>query len=60
MSHSSLVLLVLCVACGLASVSADLSGSWELAAKVAASVFGLMLVGSLLIGKRIKFDPILR
>lgn len=48
------------VACGALSVGADLTGTWEVAAKGGAVFFGSLFAISLVMGRRIKFDPVLR
>lgn len=61
MSKSALSFLMLTLAC-VAIVTAGLTGSqfWDLTAKAGIGVFGLLFVASLFVGRRIKFDPVLR
>ena len=61
MSRSALSFLLLTVAC-CAVVAIEATGSqfWLLTAKAGIGIFGLLFVGSLFVGRRIKFDPVLR
>lgn len=60
MSIHTFLSFLLSIALAAMGVCAGLSGGWELVAKGGAVLFGAFFVVSLLIGKRIKFDPVLR
>lgn len=61
MSKFALSFLMLTLAC-CAVVAAGAAGSqlWDLAAKAGIGVFGVLFVASMFVGRRIKFDPVLR
>ncbi|MGA6096733.1 PA3371 family protein [Stutzerimonas marianensis] len=42
------------------SLTMDPSGTWDLALKGGAVLFGILFLASLLVGRKIKFDPVLR
>jgi len=58
MSKFAMSFLVLTLAC--AAVVLTGSGVWLAVAKAGAAIFGLFFFASLLVGRRIKFDPVLR
>ncbi|MFL9814887.1 hypothetical protein D7241_16670 [Stutzerimonas sp. VN223-3] len=60
MSIYAFVFFLLSIACGVLSVGVDLSGAWEIAAKSGAVLFGTLFAASLLVGRRFKFDPVMR
>ncbi len=60
MSIHAFLFLMLCVACSVLGLGLELSESWAALAKIGAVLFGSLFAGSLVIGKRIKFDPVLR
>jgi hypothetical protein len=60
MTIHAFLFLSLCIACSILGLTAEMSDSWATLAKVGAVVFGALFAGSLVIGKRIKFDPVLR
>ena len=60
MSLHAFLFLALCVACSVLGLGVELSEFWATLAKVGAVLFGSLFAGSLVIGKRIKFDPVLR
>ena len=47
-------------ACIAVSITLDPSGIWDVALKSGSGVFGLLFIVSLMLGRRIKFDPVLR
>lgn len=61
MSKSALCFLSLTLICS-AFTFADATSMpfWEMAAKAGIGIFGLLFVASLFVGRRIKFDPVLR
>lgn len=61
MSRYALCFLALTLICGLATFT-DATGLplWETAAKAGTGIFALLFVASLFVGRRIKFDPVLR
>lgn len=52
--------LLLSVVCGALSVSTNLTGFWGALVDGGAVLFGMLFVISLVLGRRIKFDPMLR
>lgn len=60
MSIHAFLFLTLCIACSVVGLGMELSETWATLAKVGAVLFGSLFAGSLVIGKRIKFDPVLR
>jgi len=60
MSIYACVFLVLSVACGGLSIGAHLPEIWSTVAAAGALLFGTLFVICLVLGRRIKFDPILR
>lgn len=62
MSIHAFLFLTLCIACSVLGLGLgmELSETWATLAKVGAVLFGSLFAGSLVIGKRIKFDPVLR
>lgn len=60
MSFLAFIFLVLSVTCALLVAGADLGGYWPILAGAGAAVFGVLFFGAMLVGRRIKFDPILR
>lgn len=60
MSLLAFVFLLLSATCALTSTSLEIMGGWGVAINIAAAIFGLLFFCSLLVGKRIKFDPVLR
>ncbi|WP_369426637.1 PA3371 family protein [Stutzerimonas zhaodongensis] len=60
MSIYGCAFLVLCVLCGLLSIGTILPGHWSTVTEGLTAVFGVFFVISLVIGRRFKFDPILR
>jgi hypothetical protein len=60
MSIHAFLFFLLSITLAVTGVCAGLSGGWELVAKGGAVLFGAFFVVSLLIGRRIKFDPMLR
>lgn len=60
MSIYAFVFFLFSIVCGVLSVGVDLSDAWEIAAKSGAVLFGTLFAASLLVGRRIKFDPVLR
>ncbi|MCQ4311830.1 hypothetical protein NAV33_07960 [Pseudomonas stutzeri] len=60
MSIYALVFFLLSIGCGAFSAGVELPDAWEIAAKSGAVLFGTLFAASLLVGRRIKFDPVLR
>lgn len=60
MSIYGCLFLLLSIICGALSVGTALPVAWEVIAKGGTVFFGVMFFISLLIGRRIKFDPQLR
>lgn len=60
MSLLAIVFFLLSATCALTGASVDLVGGWDVALTIGAVIFGLLFFCSLLVGKRIKFDPVLR
>lgn len=61
MSKSALCFLSLTLICSAVTFADAMSMPfWEMAAKAGIGIFGLLFVASLLVGRRIKFDPVLR
>jgi len=60
MSIYGCLFLVLSIICGALSISTALPDTWHLVAKVSTVLFVVLFGISLLIGRRIKFDPLLR
>lgn len=60
MSFYGCVFLTLCVLSALLGMGDTLPGQWETIAKGTTALFGILFVISLVVGRRIKFDPILR
>ncbi len=60
MSVYGCVFLILCVLSGLMGMGVNLPGHWDTVAEVFTALFGTFFVISLVLGRRIKFDPILR
>ncbi len=60
MSVYGCVFLVLCVLSSLLGVGASLPDRWDIVAEGCSAVFGTLFLISLVVGRRIKFDPILR
>jgi len=54
------VFFLLGLLCGALSIGANLPEVWDTAAKCGAAIFGILFTVSLVIGRRIKFDPVLR
>lgn len=61
MSKSALCFLTLTLICSAVTLT-DATGMplWEMAAKAGIGIFGLLFIASLFVGRRIKFDPVLR
>lgn len=60
MSVYGCVFIILSVTSGALSVYGGLPDLWDMVAQGSAALFGTLSAVSLLIGRRIKFDPILR
>lgn len=60
MSILAFFFLSLCIVCTVLGLSVELAETWTTLAKAGAVLFGSLFTGSLVIGKRIKFDPVLR
>lgn len=60
MSRTALVLLMATLACCLSLTLLPEAVAWRLPVKVGALVFGGSCLIALVIGRRIKFDPVLR
>lgn len=60
MSLIAVVFFLLSAVCVLTGASIEVVGGWDVALKIGAVIFGLLFFCSLLVGKRIKFDPVLR
>lgn len=60
MSIYGCLFLVLSVACGAFNMLASVPDTWALLVEGSTVLFGMLFVLSLLIGRRIKFDPVLR
>lgn len=60
MSLLAFFFLSLCIICALLGLSVELAEAWATLAKAGAVLFGSLFTGSLIVGKRIKFDPVLR
>lgn len=60
MSLLAFIFLTLSITCALLVAGAELPGSWPALAGAGAVVFGILFLGAMLIGRRIKFDPALR
>ncbi len=60
MSIYGCLFLLLSIICGALSIGSSLPVTWETIAKGSTVFFGVMFFISLLIGRRIKFDPLLR
>ncbi|MBA1262544.1 PA3371 family protein [Stutzerimonas sp. NM35] len=60
MSILAFFFLALCIGCTALGLSVELAETWATLANVGAVLFGSLFAGSLVIGKRIKFDPVLR
>lgn len=60
MSVYGCVFFILCVLSGLMDIGGNLSGHWDTIAEGCTALFGILFVISLVLGRRIKFDPILR
>ena len=60
MTIHAFLFLALCIACSVLGLTVELTETWATLAKTGAVVFGSLFAGSLVIGKRIKFDPVLR
>ena len=52
--------VMLSAVCGVLSFGTNLTETWEAAAKCGTALFGILFLVSLVLGRRIKFDPILR
>jgi hypothetical protein len=60
MSIYGCLFLLLSVACGALSIGTTLPGAWDTVVGGGTVLFGTLFLISLLIGRRIKFDPVLR
>lgn len=60
MSIYACLFLLLSVACGALSVGTSLPAMWATLVEGGTVFFGILFMISLLIGRRIKFDPVLR
>lgn len=60
MSIYAFSFLLLSILCGALTAGADLSSAWDVVAKGGTALFGTAFVACLMVGKRIKFDPVLR
>lgn len=60
MSKYALLFMALTAGCGFVSLNYGESETLGLAAKVGAGLFGALFFMSMLVGRKIKFDPILR
>lgn len=60
MSIYGYLFVLLSVACGTLSFGAELTETWEAVAECGMALFGALFIVSMVIGRRIKFDPILR
>lgn len=60
MSIYACLFLLLSIACGALSVGTSLPSAWAALVEGCTVLFGILFVISLLIGRRIKFDPVLR
>ncbi len=60
MSIYGCLFLLLSIICGALSIGTALPDMWEPVAKGGTVFFCILFVISLLIGRRIKFDPVLR
>ena len=60
MSFYGCVFLILCVLSGLMGIGSNLPGHWDNIAEGCTVFFGTLFLISLVLGRRIKFDPILR
>ncbi|KJH82573.1 MULTISPECIES: PA3371 family protein [Pseudomonadaceae] len=60
MSVYGCLFLLLGVACGVLSIGASLPGLWDTLVDCGTVLFGTLFVISLALGRRIKFDPVLR
>lgn len=60
MSKAALSFLMLTLASTAAVWLFPHTQHWVLAGKLSAGLFGLLFLGALLIGRKIKFDPVLR
>ncbi len=60
MSVYGCIFLFLCVMSGLLGIGTSLPGHWDTVAEVITAFFGFLFLISLVLGRRIKFDPVLR
>lgn len=60
MSLLAFVFFLLSATCVLTGATTEVMGGWDVALNIGAVIFGLLFLCSLLVGKRIKFDPVLR
>jgi hypothetical protein len=60
MSVYGCLFLLLSVVCGALSLGSVLPDYWNSVALGATAAFGFLFAGSLVVGRRIKFDPVLR
>ncbi|WP_217477052.1 PA3371 family protein [Stutzerimonas stutzeri] len=60
MSIYGYLFVMLSVACGTLSFGAELTETWEAVAECGTALFSTLFLVSLVMGRRIKFDPILR
>ena len=60
MPFLAIVFFLASAACTALSTSIEASVGWDTAIKIAAVIFGFLFFCSVLIGKKIKFDPVLR
>lgn len=60
MSIYGVILFLLSAACGALSFGTNLPTGWDKVVEYGTALFGTMFIASLIIGRRIKFDPVLR
>ncbi|HCJ30873.1 MAG TPA: hypothetical protein DHV63_16650 [Pseudomonas sp.] len=60
MSLYGCLFLVLSIVCGALSIGTSLPGIWDTLVAVGTAFFGTLFVVFLVVGRRIKFDPVLR
>ncbi|MFC3606537.1 PA3371 family protein [Stutzerimonas tarimensis] len=60
MSKAAFLFLGAVFVCGFIVLLAPASEAWNAIGKIGLALFSVLLFGALLVGRRIKFDPVLR
>lgn len=60
MSKAAFTFLAATVICSLMVTLSPSSEVWSMAGKIGLALFGTLFFGALLVGRKIKFDPVLR